>query len=248
MSGKPETPRQPPPISSRRVRQTWRVRRSDPRLFPLRSGQFGHSSNPVFRFFGFFHLPLWSRVPEPIAPDSAIGALTDHKTCGILNNMDHVRPTPTGNPGCEPRGCAARNRARHSDFGTRPELAGGHGDRRGRRGQKWSPSANLCHNSRQVRPSSQPAPPRTHAGSGRPAGPESGLSEGVQATALRRCGGDRRGLSKVQPSSQSSHRGSTSDWSQPGGFRAGFFHEQPALMSVSATGLLPNDRSVLPSE
>ncbi len=167
-----ETPRRTPPISARRVRETWGVRRSDPRRFPLSSGQIGHSSGPAFRIFGFFHLPLWSRVPEPIAPEFAIGALTDHQTCGILNNMDHVRPSPTGNYGCEPRGCAACGRARHSDFGTRPELAGGHGDRRGRRGQKWSPSAKSCHNSRQVRPCSQPAPPRTHAESGRPAGQE----------------------------------------------------------------------------
>ncbi len=131
-----ETPRRAPPISARRVRDPWGVRRSDPRLFPLSSGQIGHSSSPVFRIFGFFHLPLWSRVPEPISPKSAIGALTNHQTCGILNNMDHVRPSPPGNPGCEPRGCAACGRARHSDFGTRPELAGGHGDRRGSRGQK----------------------------------------------------------------------------------------------------------------
>ncbi len=93
-----ESPRRAPPISPRRVRDTWGVRRSDPRRFPLRSGQFGHSSSPVFRIFGFSHLPLWSRVPEPNAPESAIGALTDHQTCGILNNMDHVRP-PAAGPG-----------------------------------------------------------------------------------------------------------------------------------------------------
>ncbi len=79
-----ETPRRTAPISARRVRDTWGVRRSDPRRFPLSSGQFGHSSNPVFRIFGFFYLPLGSRVQEPIAPESAIGALTDHQTCGIL--------------------------------------------------------------------------------------------------------------------------------------------------------------------
>ncbi len=131
-----ETPRQPPPISARRVRDTWGVRRSDPRLFPLSSGQIGPSSGPPFRIFGFFYLPLWSRVPEPIAPESALDALTDSQTCGILNNMDHVRPSPTGYPGCKERGCAARDRARPGDFGTRPELAGDHGDRRGSRGQK----------------------------------------------------------------------------------------------------------------
>ncbi len=53
-----ETPRRSPPISARRVRQTWGVRRSDPRRFPLSSGQIGHSSNPVFLFLGFFYLPL----------------------------------------------------------------------------------------------------------------------------------------------------------------------------------------------
>ncbi len=86
--------------------------------------------------------------------------------------------------------------ARPRDFGTRPELAWDHGDRRGSRGPKVSTSANPCHDSRQVMVSSKPVQPRTHAGSGRPAGPESGRSESVKATAPRRCGGDRRRLSK----------------------------------------------------
>ena len=83
--------------------------------------------------------------------------------------MNSMQPLPPGAKGCKERVWAARDRPRPSSFGTRPELASGHGDRRWGHAEKMPESANQFRDLREVMPHSKPTGPRAHAVPERPA-------------------------------------------------------------------------------